>query len=264
MGDIIPDRVKLSWELLAMPLLRAAVARDFFGRGDGEANSQASRRRSWKTSLELGMISPVRKLHCFKGASKFAVSLLSPLPRRQFYPKHLFSSTAMSATNDTPSAAGVGPQPDYSTWDTARLISRITELEQQLSSSTENQARGRSKPTNDLPPTSPLINPGDSYPPGPLTPSRSSSRAARPARDIDPSKYNTRFIALKFAYLGQRYNGYEHANGNITPLPTIEEELFKALRKSRLIFPKTVENGVTTLSVEEPTAESALSDRSSV
>ncbi|EER26569.1 pseudouridylate synthase, putative [Coccidioides posadasii C735 delta SOWgp] len=144
----------------------------------------------------------------------------------------------MSATSDTPSAAG----PDYSTWDTARLISRITELEQQLSSSTENQPRGRSKPTNDLPPTSPLINPGDSYPPGPLTPSRSSSRAARPARDIDPSKYNTRFIALKFAYLGQRYNGYEHANGNITPLPTIEEELFKALRKSRLIFPKTVEN----------------------
>lgn len=135
------------------------------------------------------------------------------------------------------------PTGDYSTWDTARLISRITELEQQLNSRTERHSRGRTKPINDLPATSPLIDPAASYPPGPLTPSRASSRAARPARDIDPSKYNTRFIALKFAYLGQRYNGYEHANGNITPLPTIEEELYKALRKARLIFPRTTGEG---------------------
>ncbi len=56
-------------------------------------------------------------------------------------------------------------------------------------------------------------------------------------REIDPSKYSTRLIALKFAYLGQRYNGFEHHTKNLTPLPTIEEELWKALSKARLIFP---------------------------
>ena len=44
-------------------------------------------------------------------------------------------------------------------------------------------------------------------------------------------------IALKFAYLGQNYNGFEHHANNATPLPTIEEELWKALNKARLIFP---------------------------
>ena len=44
-------------------------------------------------------------------------------------------------------------------------------------------------------------------------------------------------IALKFAYLGQRYNGLEYHPNNKTPLPTIEEELWKALKKARFIFP---------------------------
>lgn len=43
---------------------------------------------------------------------------------------------------------------------------------------------------------------------------------------------------MKVAYLGKRYNGFEHHTGQITPLPTIEEELWKALNKARLIFPK--------------------------
>jgi tRNA pseudouridine38/39 synthase len=38
--------------------------------------------------------------------------------------------------------------------------------------------------------------------------------------------------------LGKRYNGFEHHTGNPTSLPTIEEELWKALNKARLIFPK--------------------------
>lgn len=45
-------------------------------------------------------------------------------------------------------------------------------------------------------------------------------------------------IALKLAYLGKRYNGFEHHSGHATPLPTIEEELWKALNKARLIFPR--------------------------
>jgi tRNA pseudouridine38/39 synthase len=54
---------------------------------------------------------------------------------------------------------------------------------------------------------------------------------------FDPSKYNTRLIALKFAYLGQAYNGFEHHANNPTPLPTIEEELWKALVQTKLISP---------------------------
>ena len=60
---------------------------------------------------------------------------------------------------------------------------------------------------------------------------------ARVNREFDPSKYSTRFIALKFAYLGQRYNGLEFHPNNETPLPTVEEELWKALNKARLVFP---------------------------
>lgn len=54
---------------------------------------------------------------------------------------------------------------------------------------------------------------------------------------LDPSKYSTRLIALKFAYLGQCYNGLEYHPNSEKPLPTIEEELWKAFTKARLIFP---------------------------
>lgn len=60
---------------------------------------------------------------------------------------------------------------------------------------------------------------------------------ARVNREFDPSKYSTRFIALKFAYLGRRYNGLEFHPNNKTPLPTVEEELWKVLNKARLVFP---------------------------
>ena len=42
---------------------------------------------------------------------------------------------------------------------------------------------------------------------------------------------------MKFAYLGQRYNGFEHHANNTTPVPTVEEALWKGLIKARLIFP---------------------------
>ncbi|KXX77597.1 hypothetical protein MMYC01_205705 [Madurella mycetomatis] len=53
---------------------------------------------------------------------------------------------------------------------------------------------------------------------------------------MDPSKYSTRLIALKLAYLGKRYGGFEYQAG--TPTPSIEEELWKALVKSCLIWPE--------------------------
>ncbi|ODH49435.1 tRNA pseudouridine(38-40) synthase [Paracoccidioides brasiliensis] len=124
-------------------------------------------------------------------------------------------------------------QPDYPSWSQSSLISRITELERQLNYY-QNNNDGKKQADGSKEHISSITETAASH-----SPSRSSPNKKH--RDIDPSKYNTRFIALKFAYLGQRYGGYEHSNGNITPLPTIEEELWKALRKARLIFPQSVE-----------------------
>ncbi|KAL2258138.1 hypothetical protein VTK26DRAFT_8674 [Humicola hyalothermophila] len=56
---------------------------------------------------------------------------------------------------------------------------------------------------------------------------------------MDPSRYSTRLVALKLAYLGKRYGGFEYqaARGGPT-LPSIEEELWKALVRSCLIWPE--------------------------
>ena len=55
-------------------------------------------------------------------------------------------------------------------------------------------------------------------------------------RELDWSKYSTRLVALKFAYLGQSYNGLEYHPNNTTPLPTVEEKLWKALNKAQLVY----------------------------
>ena len=41
---------------------------------------------------------------------------------------------------------------------------------------------------------------------------------------------------MKIAYLGHKYNGFEAHVGNSTPLPTIEDVLWQALVKTKLIF----------------------------
>lgn len=105
---------------------------------------------------------------------------------------------------------------DYSSWTNTDLIARVGDLERQLrQQNAQILARAAS-------------------------PQRKRIRSQR-ANVFDATKYSTRHIALKIAYLGQRYNGYEHANNNITPLPTIEEVLWKALRKARLISPTSDE-----------------------
>ncbi|OQD76143.1 hypothetical protein PENDEC_c005G02733 [Penicillium decumbens] len=153
--------------------------------------------------------------------------------------------------------AGTGDdaRPDYTTWSNSRLIDRISELERQLHSQTAQY---------NVPTTAPEVAPGapiplDVHEPAiplagsvtqaskkralspevDITHTPAPARAAKQDRGFDPSKYSTRYIALKFAYLGQRYNGLEHTNGNATPLPTIEEVLWKAMRRTRLITPET-------------------------
>jgi tRNA pseudouridine38/39 synthase len=117
-------------------------------------------------------------------------------------------------TKPTTPATMTAPQPDYTNWSTSDLISHIHKLESQL------QQNGHTTTAN----TDPTRPP----------PFKKPRKAPKP---FDASRYNTRLIALRFAYLGGAYNGFEHHIGNKTPLPTIEEELWKALRKTKLIFP---------------------------
>ncbi|CUM66156.1 uncharacterized protein PRCAT00003813001 [Priceomyces carsonii] len=53
-------------------------------------------------------------------------------------------------------------------------------------------------------------------------------------KSFDFSKHNKRFIALRFAYLGWNYNGLSFQY-EPTPLPTVEDEILRAMEKARLI-----------------------------
>ncbi|KAI5371869.1 hypothetical protein J4E82_009477 [Alternaria postmessia] len=115
----------------------------------------------------------------------------------------------------------------YEEWSHQQLIARIQELEKQIGGDAQRVAELNSSPTSELTPA----------PTEPLKPWELRTARKAPPKAFDASKYSTRLIALKFAYLGQKYNGFEHHKNNTTPLPTIEEEVWKALVKTRLINP---------------------------
>ncbi|KIW02205.1 tRNA pseudouridine(38-40) synthase [Verruconis gallopava] len=127
------------------------------------------------------------------------------------------------------------PGTDYGNWSHEDLIKRVTQLESELKAQQERL-------------TSLLPQPAAE--PAPAAEVTTAKKKTKKHTPFDPSKYTTRYIALKFAYLGARYNGFEHHIGNATPLPTIEEELWKALVKTRLIFPPSLygEDGAPLLS----------------
>lgn len=54
-------------------------------------------------------------------------------------------------------------------------------------------------------------------------------------KHFDFSKFNTRFIALRFAYMGWNYNGLNFQY-DPTPLPTVEEAILEAMKKAKLIM----------------------------
>lgn len=148
------------------------------------------------------------------------------------------ATTRMSGLNQPP------PQHDYSNWSTSNFIARITELEQQLATQTAQNSSTQTHTAVKSKEEIPAKQKGESIrksSPDEFSQERAPKRFKK-TRDIDPSKYYTRFIALKFAYLGQNYNGYEHSNGNVTPLSTIEEEIYKAMRRCRLIFSPSSED----------------------
>ncbi|CCX34905.1 Similar to tRNA pseudouridine(38/39) synthase; acc. no. P31115 [Pyronema omphalodes CBS 100304] len=130
-------------------------------------------------------------------------SRIQPRPVMDTIPQSVGQS-AETATAITTASTATNTTVNYTTWDTASLISRIQTLESSL-------AEARS-----------------------LIPAPKPGQPRRPLRQIDSSKHTTRLIAIKFAYLGQHYGGYEF-HGNDTSLPTVEETLFLALLKSRLV-----------------------------
>ncbi|PVH98011.1 pseudouridylate synthase 3 [Periconia macrospinosa] len=107
----------------------------------------------------------------------------------------------------------------YEEWSQEQLIAKINELEKKLTAihtpGTVDTTEGNTSTDQ--------------------VPYRKPPKQTR--KVFDASKYSSRYIALKFAYLGQNYQGFEHHANNKTPLPTIEEELWKALMKTRLINP---------------------------
>ncbi|KAI1093360.1 pseudouridine synthase [Rostrohypoxylon terebratum] len=98
----------------------------------------------------------------------------------------------------------------YSRWTKDALIKRIQALEEANS----NLAMG-------------------------LAPPEKPPQKKKAEHKMDPSKYSTRLVAFKLAYLGKRYGGFEFATD--AALPSIEEELWKAFVKSCLIFPEKPE-----------------------
>lgn len=150
---------------------------------------------------------------------------MRPLSLRCRRWRTLVKCRAYSTVGIAPTASGAHPQrathmdtspADYGNWSNPDLIKRVTELEAKLRAQNITHARVTSSDASSTPP---------------------KKKPKKPAKPFDSSKYSTRYIALKFAYLGKNYNGFEYHTNNTTPLPTVEEELWKALRKTRLIFP---------------------------
>lgn len=111
-----------------------------------------------------------------------------------------------------------GKEPiNYTTWSHESLIERVSQLERELNAKNTHHAK---------PPVSTSPNVPHEKKPSPSA-----------TRNFDPSKYHTRLVAFKLSYLGKNFNGFENHVGNQTPLPTIEEELWKAFMRARLIFP---------------------------
>ncbi|KAI0968005.1 pseudouridine synthase [Xylaria arbuscula] len=140
-----------------------------------------------------------------------------------------FSTAQVSAARSSKMDDGAS---NYGRWTREALIKRIRDLEHELHAKDQPGALVQTP----VAATSPLEGgEGDAK-------TEAESRGGKKkkaSRSIDPSKYATRLVALKLAYLGKNYGGFEYqAHGSV---PTIEEELWKAMVKACLIFPEKPE-----------------------
>ncbi|KAK8093632.1 pseudouridine synthase [Apiospora hydei] len=117
--------------------------------------------------------------------------------------------------------------PEYNRWTKDALIKRIQALEAEKLSLQQN-ASSTPQPQGSNPEGGAVTAADDVPAPKPVK--------KKPDRKIDPSKYSTRLVAFKLAYLGKAYGGFEFQAS--AALSTIEEELWKALVKACLIFPE--------------------------
>ncbi|KAL2195790.1 pseudouridine synthase [Corynascus similis CBS 632.67] len=123
--------------------------------------------------------------------------------------------------------------PMYQDWSRDQLLERVKELEQQLKSQKPGtqQHQGKQKQKQQQTSAAPPSLSSTSNTPR----VEKKKKASKKPSKLDPSKYSTRFVALKLAYLGKRYGGFEYQAG--VAVPTVEEELWKALVRSCLIWP---------------------------
>lgn len=132
-------------------------------------------------------------------------------------------------------------QVNYNNWTKTGLVQRVKELERELQAQAQAASAQSSLSSSSQPKSGSLVKEEDvsSKLDGEVTDVALASTPAKKPKGkqkIDPSRYSTRYIALKLAYLGKNYGGYEfQAMGN---QPAIEEELWNALTKSCLIFPE--------------------------
>lgn len=123
---------------------------------------------------------------------------------------------------------------DYNKWTKDDLIKRVKELENELKGHNKSVTQpAENPPVTSEPPSATQNQDGDA---GTTSiEGQPAPKKQKKSKSIDPSRYHTRFIALKLAYLGKNYNGFEYQSSGV--LSTIEEELWKALVKACLIFP---------------------------
>lgn len=173
-----------------------------------------SRREKVEQSSSLHFMLVHTSSHIQREMRGLASSIQRNLTERRAIRVH---STWQSHPRPLPAVLKAMDTTDYASWSNADLIKRVSELEAQL------RLQNSRHPNNV--PVSRNASPD---------PKRKPKKAPKP---FDPDRYTFRKIALKFAYLGGNYNGLEHHSNNVTPLPTIEEVLWRALTKTRLIFP---------------------------
>ncbi|KAI0909379.1 pseudouridine synthase [Ustulina deusta] len=139
-----------------------------------------------------------------------------------------FSTTQVNAAKRSKMDEGVSR---YGRWTRDALIKRIQALEHEIRAKDQPGPPAVASAETPAAVASPEEGEGEAK-----TEAEPQRKKKKAGRGIDPSKYSTRLVALKLAYLGKNYGGFEYQlHGG---LPTIEEALWKAMVKACLIFPE--------------------------
>jgi tRNA pseudouridine38/39 synthase len=128
---------------------------------------------------------------------------------------------------------------DYLRWTKEALIQRVQALEAERAAASASAPRAQV--TEQPQPADHAAVAASQQQPQSNSTDHDKDRELKPKKKktdkkIDPSKYTTRLVAFKLAYIGKNYGGFEFQASSA--LSTIEEELWKALVKSCLIMPE--------------------------